>query len=134
MTIFYAERGDAMSIASVFMQQVISDKPAKHKMGLIEELFNWKDEDTPLCNMGVLLEGSAKDEYLEEIRERVREMVNSKSCSIETLFWLYYLAEILDFELPVTTHEEQTAKDFLDSYLKDPSKDIEEYVSTIKLD
>lgn len=123
-----------MSIANVFMQQVISDKPAIHKMGLIGELFNWKDEATPLCSMGVLLAGSAKDEYLEEIQERVREMVNSKSCSLENLFWLYYLAEKLDFKLPVTTHEEQAAKDFLDGYLKDPSKDIEEYVSTIKLD
>ena len=123
-----------MSIANVFMQQITSGKtPPLLKKSLIDELSTWKDKTTPLCSMGGLFDGSVRDRYLINIKELVQEQVSSKECATETLFWLYYLAKVLEFELPITTGEEKTAKDFLARYLEETSKDIEAYISTIKL-
>lgn len=122
-----------MSIANVFMQQITSCKAtAGLKKSLIDELSNGKDKTTPLCSMGVLFDGSVRDEYLRNIEELVREQVSGKDCTTETLFWMYYLATVLEFELEVTTEEERTAKDVLAWYLEDSDKDIEEYIGVIK--
>lgn len=123
-----------MSIETVFMQQITSDKTtARFKRSLIEELSNWRDETTPLCSMGVLFDGAMKGEYLRNIEELVRKQVRGKKSDTETLFWMYYLADVLKFILPVTTEAEKTAKDVFSWYLEDPSEDIDEYISIIKL-
>lgn len=123
-----------MSIANVLMQQVTSGKsPPGLKKSLIDELSNWKDKTTPLCSMGVLFDGAIRDEYLRNIEELVREKVSSKECTVEILFWMYYLATVLELELPTTTNEEKDAKNFLVQYLGDPDRDIEKYISAIKL-
>ena len=122
-----------MSIATVLIQQLTKEKPVSTKLSLIQELSDGKNTDAPLCNMGVLFSGSEKDEYLKDIEESANEKLRDRRCTVEALFWLYYLATTLNFELPATTPRQKMAKDFLMQYWEDPSQGIEGLISTIKL-
>lgn len=133
MSILLQKEVQFMSLANVFIQQITGDKPAKLKLSLIEELSSWKEPNAPLCNMGVLLSGSTKDEYLKDLENLVREQASSEKITVEELFWLYYTALTLEFELPISTTQEKTATDFLKRYLSNTGEDIEAYISTIKL-
>lgn len=122
-----------MSLASIFVQQITGDQPDEHKASLIEELAFWHDSNAPLYSMGVIIGPDEKEGFVEEIKDLMRKHLEKSERSIEDWFWMYYLADILEFEIPVDTREKKLAKFFLDKCVNEMFCDIENYISTIRL-
>lgn len=122
-----------MSLAKIFVQQITGNQTGEHKASLIEELAFWNDPNAPFYSMGVIIGPEEKEGFVEEIKELMWEHLKKSESSIEDWFWMYYLADILEFEIPADTREKKLAKFFLDKCVNEMFGDIENYISTIRL-